>query len=565
MGRKIRLVSAIWLTLGVMTPVGALAQEGPDPLVNPDHVAGFFEELDEGRFDLLFIGDSNTQSVARGQIGAAYRFFRAQEVRPYGTALLSPTAAKVELQGTDRYFGDGVWFPSIHSLRGERYLPNSDTNWFHLAYNPGAYGFTEHQHRMTFSGRWRYIGGRKLSGPDAESNGFELGALFADGPSNDDLVPRSGPSIIAAGDTVRAHMAWATFDPNGPDIAETQDGLPPNDFALTVRRLDPSNEPLNSWLDLPGSGEQMPVSVFANAFAGMPAYHTQDGVVSRSTDAWVVEDATGYQLGIGRNGGPPDGFATHLLYWYDYELTNVDHGFRVHQIAQGGWTMADIRSVVAPTDRDHSEALKTYLSLIAERQGRAQGDERLLVVFQEGVNSTRSLSPTLWRAHLEASIDALEEAWVDAGFEPGRIWFVVQTTHPYSNTAFFWQDFPAQADLVSNERANVACYHPTYEFTGDDFTINGWHGRSPQGGPDPAHCSAAGYDATGGRMLERLWDLYTGVCAADWNADDSLNAQDFYDYINDFFGAGTQADFNRDGLENNQDFFDFVNAFFVGC
>ncbi len=54
-------------------------------------------------------------------------------------------------------------------------------------------------------------------------------------------------------------------------------------------------------------------------------------------------------------------------------------------------------------------------------------------------------------------------------------------------------------------------------------------------------------------------------CRADWNLDATLNSQDFFDYLNDFFGANPAADFNQDGAVNSQDFFDFLNAFFAGC
>ncbi len=52
--------------------------------------------------------------------------------------------------------------------------------------------------------------------------------------------------------------------------------------------------------------------------------------------------------------------------------------------------------------------------------------------------------------------------------------------------------------------------------------------------------------------------------SADFNTDAFLNDQDFFDFVNAFFGPAG-ADFNEDGAANDQDFFDFVNSFFGGC
>jgi hypothetical protein len=55
----------------------------------------------------------------------------------------------------------------------------------------------------------------------------------------------------------------------------------------------------------------------------------------------------------------------------------------------------------------------------------------------------------------------------------------------------------------------------------------------------------------------------TPACRADWNDDDTLNSQDFFDFLSDFFVDN--ADYNTDGITNSQDFFDFLTAFFAGC
>jgi hypothetical protein len=56
-----------------------------------------------------------------------------------------------------------------------------------------------------------------------------------------------------------------------------------------------------------------------------------------------------------------------------------------------------------------------------------------------------------------------------------------------------------------------------------------------------------------------------GVCPADFNHDNAVNSQDFFDFLTAFFAGSASADFNADGAVNSQDFFDFLTAFFAGC
>jgi len=55
-------------------------------------------------------------------------------------------------------------------------------------------------------------------------------------------------------------------------------------------------------------------------------------------------------------------------------------------------------------------------------------------------------------------------------------------------------------------------------------------------------------------------------CPCNFNGDDFLNSQDFFDFITAFFA--NEADYNCDTFVNSQDFFDFLSCFFTppaGC
>jgi hypothetical protein len=55
------------------------------------------------------------------------------------------------------------------------------------------------------------------------------------------------------------------------------------------------------------------------------------------------------------------------------------------------------------------------------------------------------------------------------------------------------------------------------------------------------------------------------ICPADFNCDNAVSSQDFFDFLTAFFAADPHSDFNADGVFNSQDFFDFLTAFFAGC
>jgi hypothetical protein len=53
-------------------------------------------------------------------------------------------------------------------------------------------------------------------------------------------------------------------------------------------------------------------------------------------------------------------------------------------------------------------------------------------------------------------------------------------------------------------------------------------------------------------------------CAADFNADGTVDFFDYLDFV-DAFSSQSNADFNVDGATDFFDYLDFVDAFSIGC
>lgn len=53
------------------------------------------------------------------------------------------------------------------------------------------------------------------------------------------------------------------------------------------------------------------------------------------------------------------------------------------------------------------------------------------------------------------------------------------------------------------------------------------------------------------------------ICPPDFNCDGALDSNDFFAFLDAFFGG--DADFNGDGVTTSDDFFDFLGAYFAGC
>ena len=79
-----------------------------------------------------------------------------------------------------------------------------------------------------------------------------------------------------------------------------------------------------------------------------------------------------------------------------------------------------------------------------------------------------------------------------------------------------------------------------------DIAIPGGGPGGPDGDPD-GHVGAPG-----------------SSCACDWTNDNTVNSQDFFEYLAAFFAQAPDADVNSDESVNSQDFFEFLACFFSG-
>jgi hypothetical protein len=82
-----------------------------------------------------------------------------------------------------------------------------------------------------------------------------------------------------------------------------------------------------------------------------------------------------------------------------------------------------------------------------------------------------------------------------------------------------------------------------FELRGIDFVV------------PPSEILLAGSEILAG-VLVFAEALYT---PADWNGDETVTSQDFFDFLADFFESN--ADFDGSGDTTSQDFFDFLESF----
>ena len=82
----------------------------------------------------------------------------------------------------------------------------------------------------------------------------------------------------------------------------------------------------------------------------------------------------------------------------------------------------------------------------------------------------------------------------------------------------------------------------------------------------PAGGAGARYSAS--PACNNSGNTQSPCCYADYNKQSSVNVQDIFDYLNDWFAGSPYAKVGGDGTQNNlnvQDIFNFLDAWFQGC
>jgi hypothetical protein len=129
-----------------------------------------------------------------------------------------------------------------------------------------------------------------------------------------------------------------------------------------------------------------------------------------------------------------------------------------------------------------------------------------------------------------------------------------------------WVEFRAVIDL-DNDTTDYF-YNGTQFVTGRSW-INGLSaGGQPRIEAIDLYGNEPGNGGTSGTYYDdvSLAPMGGPACPCDWNADMTLNSQDFFDFLTSFFADN--GDFNGDMVTNSQDFFDFLTCFFTppgGC
>ncbi len=164
------------------------------------------------------------------------------------------------------------------------------------------------------------------------------------------------------------------------------------------------------------------------------------------------------------------------------------------------------------------------------------GDEAPVIAMTSPVAgesySGGSVVPITWTASDDRGIRSFD---LQASYDGGESWHVFAAELAGTAVGYNWQ-LPASTG-IADVRIRVIARDSQFQVTSDGTN----------------------------RVISILAGDWSGVCAADFNSDGTVDFFDYLDFVESFATGAVHADFNGDRVIDFFDYLDFVNAFSVGC
>ena len=162
-----------------------------------------------------------------------------------------------------------------------------------------------------------------------------------------------------------------------------------------------------------------------------------------------------------------------------------------------------------------------------------------------------------WRAvfHVDRLPPAIEVVDVDQALHSFQHEYRILAQDRTTNRVHVMWDLPDGVDPI--DEADFLNQAPQYDRFEWRWTVgtggHGWH-----------RLTVVAFEETGNVSVND-WQVFVDMCDADVDDSGTLDANDFFAYLDLFAGGNPGADFTGDGVIDADDFFEFLDQFAAGC